>query len=276
MPAHPHTRTRARAPAPAQVIAAEKGGNWSEALSLYEQLLSAHEAGGGRGLFGGPLGAAGSDQGGGVGEAGAGASAAVALAAGSHAARGAARGSAAAGGAWGMSASGGPSAGSGSVGGGGGVGGGGSGAGGAGGAALQLGALRCLLHAGHLQALLRQVDGLLARLEGGGGGGGGGPVAGVRMQLAAMGVAASWRMGRWDLLQVRARVCPRAKHAPEQAFEHARVRCPNSWSGRWLRAPACLPACGAACPGQARRTRMTWRSLYVCIVHESCSMTHAA
>jgi len=41
-----------------------------------------------------------------------------------------------------------------------------------------------------------QVDGLLARLSARSG------AAAARMQLAAMGVAASWRMGRWDLLQV--------------------------------------------------------------------------
>ncbi|KAF5825851.1 hypothetical protein DUNSADRAFT_6362 [Dunaliella salina] len=40
-----------------------------------------------------------------------------------------------------------------------------------------------------------KVDGLLARLTGGPG------AAAARMQLAAMGVAAAWRMGRWELLQ---------------------------------------------------------------------------
>lgn len=81
----------------------------------------------------------------------------------------------------------------------------------------QLGHLRCLLQMGHLQTVLRQVDGLMAR-SGPGVSNRSTPdvVAGVvcpattsLCQLAAVGVAASWRLGAWGLLQVRMRKCRR-------------------------------------------------------------------
>lgn len=70
-----------------------------------------------------------------------------------------------------------------------------AGGGGSGVGAMVLGHLRCLLQMGHLTAVLQQVDGLLARGAGGGGG---------RAQVAAAGVAAAWRMGRWEVLKVGA------------------------------------------------------------------------
>eukprot|EP00775_Hariotina_reticulata_P013107 gene13107-13235_t len=90
---------------------------------------------------------------------------------------------------------------------------------------LQVGQLRCLLQMGHHQTLLRQVDGLMARClggygaafgssnhvapvsgaaDGGGGGGGSGTLAEVQwsmIRLAALGVAAAWRLGSWGVLR---------------------------------------------------------------------------
>jgi len=88
---------------------------------------------------------------------------------------------------------------------------------------LQVGHLRCLLQMGHQQTLLRQVDGLMARCLGkaaaaaaavptvpghaaasGGDGASGGLLQDVQWsigQLAALGVAAAWRLGAWEQLR---------------------------------------------------------------------------
>eukprot|EP00878_Enallax_costatus_P022474 GHUV01023843.1.p1 GENE.GHUV01023843.1~~GHUV01023843.1.p1 ORF type:complete len:1333 (+),score=447.74 GHUV01023843.1:514-3999(+) len=93
---------------------------------------------------------------------------------------------------------------------------------------LQIGHLRCLLQMGHYQTLLHQVDGLMARCLGGGQGfgasgalnaadiiatlgtlannpanaGSGGQTAQWCMwQLAALGIAAAWRLGSHELLR---------------------------------------------------------------------------
>lgn len=68
------------------------------------------------------------------------------------------------------------------------------GAGGSGGSLtpMQQGHLRCLLQMGHMHTLLRQVDGMLARTTN--------DDRSSSSQLAAAGVAASWRLGEWDLL----------------------------------------------------------------------------
>eukprot|EP00854_Cymbomonas_tetramitiformis_P001078 gene1078-1627_t len=58
-------------------------------------------------------------------------------------------------------------------------------AGGSGPKAAEHGRLRCLLGAGHLESVLGQVDGLLSR-------------PGNQEELRAYGVAAAWRLGRWD------------------------------------------------------------------------------
>ncbi|KAI3426356.1 hypothetical protein D9Q98_008728 [Chlorella vulgaris] len=116
-----------------QRLAAEKAGNWSEALTLYEQALQ-HS---------------GSSGAGGSGSTGAGAgatSAAAVLADGPQ--------------------------------------------GDAGLGAQQRGCLECLLHIGHLQGLLAQVEGLAA---------GAGDKSAA--QLAALGAAASWRLGQWELVE---------------------------------------------------------------------------
>lgn len=94
---------------------------------------------------------------------------------------------------------------------------------------LQVGHLRCLLQMGHYQTLLRQVDGLMARCLGSGQGFGArdatlnpaeiiatlgtlnnGPASAAAggqsaqwcmWQLAALGVAAAWRLGSYELLR---------------------------------------------------------------------------
>ncbi|KAL4421833.1 hypothetical protein ABPG77_001622 [Micractinium sp. CCAP 211/92] len=118
-----------------QRLAAEKAGNWSEALTLYEQALqhSGGTAGSGR------------------------------QAAGAAAAAGLLDGAGGAGG--------------GSM----------AGPGEAGLGAMQRGYLDCLLHMGHLQGLLTQVEGLAGEAR---------PSAAG--QLAALGAAASWRLGQWE------------------------------------------------------------------------------
>lgn len=147
-----------------QILVAEKAGSWADALAMYE-----HELG---------------------------REAAAAAAGGGHG-----RGGGGAGGA--LVATGG---GSGNHPGGGGGGGGGCGGGGGGVSALQLGRLRCLLQVGHLQALLQQVDGLLARQPpppplGAPATSASAVAASARAQLAAVGVAAAWRLGSWGLLR---------------------------------------------------------------------------
>ena len=61
---------------------------------------------------------------------------------------------------------------------------------------LQHGHLRCLLQAGRLQTMLRLVDGLLTRCDGSGPG-----ATAAACQLSALGVAAAWRLGSWQLLR---------------------------------------------------------------------------
>eukprot|EP00983_Pelagomonas_calceolata_P115009 1160146-Pelagomonas_calceolata.AAC.10 len=78
-----------------------------------------------------------------------------------------------------------------------------------------------------------QVDGLLARLTDGPG------AAAARMQLAAMGVAAAWRMGRWELLQVRMRF---------QGFQMHKIIPHGMLLAMHRRAsPSCF-ACAQPCP----------------------------
>jgi serine/threonine-protein kinase ATR len=60
--------------------------------------------------------------------------------------------------------------------------------------AAHRGYLNCLLHMGHWQALLTQVEGLASTLGPAGGG------EAVLGELSALGTAAAWRLGRWDLL----------------------------------------------------------------------------
>jgi hypothetical protein len=50
--------------------------------------------------------------------------------------------------------------------------------------------LESLLHIGHLQGLLAQVEGLAA-----------GVGSRAASQLAALGAAAAWRLGKWDLVE---------------------------------------------------------------------------
>jgi hypothetical protein len=123
-----------------QRLAAEKAGDWSEALTLYEQALqhSGHSGHSGGGGAGGGLGAALASQ------------AAAAESAGAAAA----------------------------------------GAEDAGLGLLQRGYLQCLLQMGHLRGLLAQLEGLAAAA---------GPRAAA--QLAALGAAASWRLGRWEAVE---------------------------------------------------------------------------
>jgi hypothetical protein len=116
-----------------QRLAAEKAGNWSEALTLYEQALQ----------HSGSSGAGGSGS---TGTGAGGTSAAAVLADGPQ--------------------------------------------GDAGLGAQQRGCLECLLHIGHLQGLLAQVEGLAA---------GAGDKSAA--QLAALGAAASWRLGQWELVE---------------------------------------------------------------------------
>lgn len=86
---------------------------------------------------------------------------------------------------------------------------------------LQVGQLRCLLQMGHHQTLLRQVDGIMARCLGQGAAAAAAiavtPAAAAGLsadpqevltvsswalsQLAALGVAAAWRLGAWDQLR---------------------------------------------------------------------------
>ncbi|GFR46172.1 hypothetical protein Agub_g7700, partial [Astrephomene gubernaculifera] len=69
----------------------------------------------------------------------------------------------------------------------------GSGSGGAGSlSGSQAGAIRCMLAMGHWQAVQSSVDGLLSR-------GSGGPTG--QKLLASLGVAATWRLGRWSKLR---------------------------------------------------------------------------
>jgi hypothetical protein len=121
-----------------QRLAAEKAGNWSEALTLYEQALQHSGRAGGN-----------------ISSGGGGLQAAAALVA---------------------------------DGGAGGHGGGSSTAPGLG--AMQRSYLDCLLHIGHLQGLLTQVEGLA-----------GGSSSMGAAQLAALGAAASWRLGKWELVE---------------------------------------------------------------------------
>jgi hypothetical protein len=125
-----------------QRLAAEKAGNWSEALTLYEQALQHSGRAGG--------------SGGGAGSGGGGLQAAAALVA-----DGGGRGG------HGGSSSGAPGLGS-----------------------MQRSYLDCLLHIGHLQGLLTQVEGLA-----------GGSSSMGAAQLAALGAAASWRLGKWELVE---------------------------------------------------------------------------
>jgi len=70
----------------------------------------------------------------------------------------------------------------------------GTGSGNGGLSAAHRGYLNCLLHMGHWQALLTQVEGLTSTLGALGGG------KAVLGELSALGTAAAWRLGRWDLL----------------------------------------------------------------------------
>uniref|UniRef100_A0A7R9VTK1 Serine/threonine-protein kinase ATR n=1 Tax=Chlamydomonas euryale TaxID=1486919 RepID=A0A7R9VTK1_9CHLO len=139
-----------------QILVAEKAGSWGEALTLYEHQLCTAQA---------------------AGEPAAAAAAATSISVNTFAGAGSASGSGRLGGS-------GPLAVVAGIGGGGGAGGGGL-------SVLEQGHLRCLLQVGHLQALLQQVDGLLARRAA--------PLA--RTQAAALGVAASWRLGSWRVLE---------------------------------------------------------------------------
>ena len=77
-----------------------------------------------------------------------------------------------------------------------------------------------------MQALVQQVDGLMVRQRG----------AQARAQLAAVGVAAAWRLGRWSVLQVWESVkcvrgCVRGAQARAQL---AAVGVAAAWRlGRW-------------------------------------------
>ncbi|PSC70468.1 serine threonine-kinase ATR isoform X1 [Micractinium conductrix] len=137
-----------------QRLAAEKAGNWSEALTLYEQALQHSGLGcAGVGVGGGTVGV-------GVGGAAAngGLQAAAAVLAGDV-------GRVGGGGASGLQA------------------------GNAGLGVMQRGYLDCLLHIGHHRGLLSQVEGLAVEAS-----------DMSAAQLAALGAAASWRLGQWDLV----------------------------------------------------------------------------
>lgn len=106
---------------------------------------------------------------------------------------------------------------------------------------LQVGHLRCLLQMGHQRTLLRQVDGLMARCLGqasaaaaavaitpaavagqavanaASGEGADGALQAVQWslgQLAALGVAAAWRLGAWDQLRGYLSVLEAAGNSP--------------------------------------------------------------
>ena len=121
-----------------QRLAAEKAGDWSEALTIYEQAMQYQSRSSGGG---------GSSSGGGSGSAAAAALLECGLGAEAE----------------GLSPT-------------------------------QRGYLGCLLNMGHLQGLLAQVEGMAAA-------GGSGQGAAAVAQLAAMGTAAAWRLGRWGLLE---------------------------------------------------------------------------
>lgn len=187
-----------------QIVAAEKAGAWSEALALYEQALSqesaASAAAAGADAAAGP--AAGAAAG---GERSAGAAADALM----RAARAVASGQAAAAQPGAVSVLLQPARSTAAA----------AAASLSGLSGLQVGQLRCLLQMGHHQALLRQVDGLLARCVGSGGGSGISSAAAAAdaaaavaaaaagdaqwcvMQLSALGVAAAWRLGAWGLLR---------------------------------------------------------------------------
>jgi hypothetical protein len=118
---------------------------------------------------------------------------------------------------------------------------------------LQVGQLRCLLQMGHQQTLLRQVDGLMARSLGrasaaaravavtpaavagqadtaGAADGAAGALQAVQWslgQLAALGVAAAWRLGAWDQLRGYLSVLEAAGNS------HAGLLRPLSAADRW-------------------------------------------
>ena len=90
--------------------------------------------------------------------------------------------------------------------------------------ALQMGQLHCLLQVGHLNMLLRQVDGLMGRCMAAGG-----PenicIQSALQQLAAVGVASAWRLGAWQLVQGHLRLF----HATEVVSGVAYVSNEDSW-----------------------------------------------
>lgn len=117
---------------------------------------------------------------------------------------------------------------------------------------LQVGHLRCLLQMGHQQTLLRQVDGLMARCLGQAAavavtpaavagqaaaaaaavsqGAGEGALQAVQWslgQLAALGVAAAWRLGAWDQLRGYLSVLEAAGNSPDGVLR------PLSAADRW-------------------------------------------
>lgn len=116
---------------------------------------------------------------------------------------------------------------------------------------LQVGHLRCLLQMGHQQTLLRQVDGLMARCLGQAvavavtpaavagqtaaaaavaEGAGEGALQAVQWslgQLAALGVAAAWRLGAWDQLRGYLSVLEAAGNSPDGVLR------PLSAADRW-------------------------------------------
>jgi hypothetical protein len=95
--------------------------------------------------------------------------------------------------------------------------------------ALQMGQLHCLLQVGHLNMLLRQVDGLMGRCMAAGG-----PenmcIQSALQQLSAVGVAAAWRLGAWQLVQGHLRLF----HATETAAGVAYISNEDSWEVRIL------------------------------------------
>ncbi|PNW78179.1 hypothetical protein CHLRE_10g467200v5 [Chlamydomonas reinhardtii] len=75
----------------------------------------------------------------------------------------------------------------------------------------QAGYMRCLLAMGHTQAVLSSVDGLLAR---------GMCTPSAAKHFAALGVAASWRLGRWSLLRGYLHAAELAGPEPGEQCEH--------------------------------------------------------
>jgi hypothetical protein len=131
---------------------------------------------------------------------------------------------------------------------------------------LQVGQLRCLLQMGHQQTLLRQVDGLMARSLGRASAatravavtpaavagqadaavadGAAGALQAVQWslgQLAALGVAAAWRLGAWDQLRGYLSVLEAAGNSPAGLLRPLsaadRWEVSNTW--RWEKLPAC-------------------------------------